>query len=225
MLCLTNYGLLLNSIVQFFKYFLNHNHAGDCAMVLECLARIYFDRGDYEACGQVLHMHAKVFQHCEKHVTRSGAEDGFIRFCTYTEYKTKKLMYEMNLILKQHMKSVPVFKELCQFEITHVPAKDHHFNKRWKKMYRKCRSLNKLSDAMILEVVKVHSLELGAVRVDSAHVQLHECGLCKKKERSCGEFMNCSRCKKVVYCGRECQKKHWKVHKSECKAASASGEK
>ncbi len=193
-------------------------------MVLECLTRIYFDRGDYEACGQVLHMHAKVFQHCKKHVTRSK-EDGYIRFCTFTEYKTKKIMYEMNLMLKHHMKSATVFRELCQFELTHVPAKDQHFNKRWKKMYRKCRSLDKLSDAMILEVVKAHSMECRAVKADLARVQLHECGLCEKKETSCGEFMNCSRCKKVAYCGRECQKKHWKVHKRECKAASASGGK
>lgn len=30
----------------------------------------------------------------------------------------------------------------------------------------------------------------------------------------------CSRCKSVQYCSRECQKKHWKVHKPDCKTAA-----
>jgi hypothetical protein len=55
---------------------------------------------------------------------------------------------------------------------------------------------------MILEVIKVHSLEFVAAKADSARVQLHEYGLCKKKETSLSEFMNCSRCKPMAYCGR-----------------------
>ena len=212
--CINNYF-----VVQFFEHFLNNGHTGDCAMVLELLTGIYYERGDYESCGQVLDMHAKVLHYCKKHVVRVG-EDGFTQFCLWSEYRTKQTMYEMNLILNHHLsRNIPLFKELCQFELTYKPAKDQILCKRWKKMFRKCRSLDDLSDAMILELIKVHSLEVGAVKVDSARVRLHECGLCKKKETSLGEFMNCSRCKKVAYCGRECQKQHWKTHKSNCKAA------
>jgi TPR repeat protein len=34
-----------------------------------------------------------------------------------------------------------------------------------------------------------------------------------------GALKPCSRCKAVVYCGKECQAKHWKTrgHKAECK--------
>jgi len=32
----------------------------------------------------------------------------------------------------------------------------------------------------------------------------------------------CQGCKAVWYCGKECQKKHWKVHKKECKVTDAS---
>ncbi|CAG8587421.1 17165_t:CDS:2 [Dentiscutata heterogama] len=39
---------------------------------------------------------------------------------------------------------------------------------------------------------------------------------------NCGKESNkrCSRCRKVVYCGADCQKSHYKEHKAFCKAAS-----
>lgn len=30
-------------------------------------------------------------------------------------------------------------------------------------------------------------------------------------------FKKCSRCKKVYYCSKECQKRHWPTHKLSCK--------
>eukprot|EP00986_Skeletonema_menzelii_P009825 scaffold4586_cov152-Skeletonema_menzelii.AAC.5 len=42
------------------------------------------------------------------------------------------------------------------------------------------------------------------------------CGHCGKYESN---LLQCSRCKSVHYCNRECQKKAWKTHKLECKAA------
>ena len=32
-------------------------------------------------------------------------------------------------------------------------------------------------------------------------------------------FKKCAACKRVAYCSKECQKKHWRVHKTECKSA------
>lgn len=36
---------------------------------------------------------------------------------------------------------------------------------------------------------------------------------------NCGKvaFTKCTGCKQVYYCGKDCQKKHWKLHKPECK--------
>lgn len=38
------------------------------------------------------------------------------------------------------------------------------------------------------------------------------CGFCKKNNVT----QKCSKCKKMYYCGVECQKKHWKYHKKNC---------
>ena len=48
--------------------------------------------------------------------------------------------------------------------------------------------------------------ELGAAR----------CDRCKKKESADLKLLVCSRCKKAVYCSRECQKSDWKTHKLRC---------
>ena len=45
------------------------------------------------------------------------------------------------------------------------------------------------------------------------------CGGCgDDKDESGKELMVCTRCKKKRYCGKDCQKKHWKLHKGVCKA-------
>ena len=40
----------------------------------------------------------------------------------------------------------------------------------------------------------------------------HRCYVCHKKSN-----LKCGRCKKYFYCNKDCQRKHWKKHKVECK--------
>lgn len=40
------------------------------------------------------------------------------------------------------------------------------------------------------------------------------CSNCGTKEK---KLMRCERCRTARYCSKECQKKHWKVHKKRCK--------
>ena len=39
------------------------------------------------------------------------------------------------------------------------------------------------------------------------------CACCQKSAET-----KCTACRKVYYCGKVCQKKHWKEHKFECKS-------
>ena len=43
----------------------------------------------------------------------------------------------------------------------------------------------------------------------------HQCAHCGKADD--GTLKKCVACSQVLYCNRECQKAHWKAHKSECK--------
>eukprot|EP00571_Detonula_confervacea_P017044 CAMPEP_0172310316 /NCGR_PEP_ID=MMETSP1058-20130122/11417_1 /TAXON_ID=83371 /ORGANISM="Detonula confervacea, Strain CCMP 353" /LENGTH=114 /DNA_ID=CAMNT_0013023109 /DNA_START=55 /DNA_END=395 /DNA_ORIENTATION=- len=42
------------------------------------------------------------------------------------------------------------------------------------------------------------------------------CSNCLKEEPSDLEFADCSNCKAAAYCSKECQRAHWKQHKTRC---------
>ena len=47
------------------------------------------------------------------------------------------------------------------------------------------------------------------------------CASCGKRKSEDHPLFNCTACSLVKYCGIECQKKHWKQHKKECKKRAA----
>ncbi|KAF9285292.1 hypothetical protein BGZ68_003981 [Mortierella alpina] len=50
-----------------------------------------------------------------------------------------------------------------------------------------------------------------------------KCGHCAKTEMaSGGKLKRCAKCKSALYCSRECQTSHWKVHKKVCATLGAT---
>jgi hypothetical protein len=55
------------------------------------------------------------------------------------------------------------------------------------------------------------------VEDDDNAVLVHSCALCQTEANH-----NCSQCKQVWYCGRHCQRHHWKEHKKDCQNSNAT---
>ena len=53
--------------------------------------------------------------------------------------------------------------------------------------------------------------------------RLQACAYCMAHEGNL-KLRKCAQCRAVVYCSAECQKKHWKVHKQQCKRLGGGGE-
>ena len=46
------------------------------------------------------------------------------------------------------------------------------------------------------------------------------CAACGKRRTACWPLRRCMRCELVWYCDRQCQKKHWRWHKRQCRAVA-----
>jgi hypothetical protein len=46
--------------------------------------------------------------------------------------------------------------------------------------------------------------------------------VCHYCNKTVEKLLKCSKCKRVKYCSKECQKAHWKDHKKDCEAANNS---
>ncbi|KAJ7064901.1 hypothetical protein C8F01DRAFT_780114 [Mycena amicta] len=53
-----------------------------------------------------------------------------------------------------------------------------------------------------------------ALRVDK--VTRASCSVCYKTETKTQKFQRCGKCKKQIYCSKECQTKDWPLHKTNC---------
>ena len=62
-----------------------------------------------------------------------------------------------------------------------------------------------------------HGREIVSTSTELQSQSHEECANCKKAQPN---LKKCGACRKVQYCGKECQRAHWKEHKSNCKESS-----
>ena len=60
-------------------------------------------------------------------------------------------------------------------------------------------------------IFRLHPTAMGVVE-DLGDDDAGICPVCQKLAET-----KCTGCRKLFYCGRDCQRRHWKVHKFDCK--------
>lgn len=75
------------------------------------------------------------------------------------------------------------------------------------------------SDFLLLKCRKMNDDEIWSFlrKIDSRYDIPIACIYCGAFQRATEKHNQCSRCSNALYCSKECQKKHWKIHKLECK--------
>ena len=69
-------------------------------------------------------------------------------------------------------------------------------------------------------IIPIHSdLPQSACVSKSAISGKNTCIQCREQSRT--DLNLCARCRQVYYCGKSCQKKHWKTHRSQCESMRA----
>ena len=71
-----------------------------------------------------------------------------------------------------------------------------------------------------IEHTKARAKAINEKRSETAKLSKRHCANCGERN---SEMKKCADCGKVQYCSRECQKKHWKVHKEHCKKVPKPG--
>lgn len=210
--------------MNFFEHPGNMQHCEHTCGILGTLATTYRQRRDYESCGRVLDLEDELLELYGGHTRLEGVPDGARRCYAGLHYKCLMIRYNMNLALQQYDKNIPIFRRQVDYELRYnlgFEQQEYLFLTEavLGKKNPTAKYLKRLSDAnimsMIMAPVKM-AREQGIGSKEKQRVALNTCGNCGMEEKALAQFPGCSVCKKTYYCGKECQKAHWKIHKNDC---------
>jgi hypothetical protein len=92
----------------------------------------------------------------------------------------------------------------------------------YKRLIRCMRILRGRDKPSVENVFMLAADFIGGLPVTASYFDVAEEGCCvyceESPEHVAMTLSRCGACKKVVYCGRACQKAHWPMHKAQCKA-------
>ena len=219
--------------MEFFKHDSNHEHAEHTCGILGTLATLLRQRGTYEECGNVLDMEEKVLGIFKEQSYAPGASMAQKNCCDSLEYLMNRIRYNLNNNLKQYRANIQVFRDLCIYEANYHLSHERQMHLFMVEVVKgdisdrrtTANDVHALSNdeclkAIILPITSCSDSPdfIREQAKGKKRTELLTCGneSCNKQEMSLGQFKSCKRCDKVVYCGKECQKKAWKAHKKIC---------
>lgn len=214
--------------MTFFKHPENVEHAEHTCGILGTLATIYRQRGTLEICEEVLDMEDRVLQVYKQHCLAQQSNTGMRRCFETLEFKCNHIRYNLCFAQKRYDENVRLYRLLMDYELRHnLPFEDQLYLFMITAVLHKkptAKVLYQLTDADIRKLIQAALTQPGDLGADAqaAKVALQKCKQCQAVETALAQFKSCSRCKQVYYCGRDCQKGHWKKHKKKCMSMAAS---
>eukprot|EP00553_Chaetoceros_curvisetus_P000017 CAMPEP_0204621330 /NCGR_PEP_ID=MMETSP0717-20131115/7070_1 /ASSEMBLY_ACC=CAM_ASM_000666 /TAXON_ID=230516 /ORGANISM="Chaetoceros curvisetus" /LENGTH=300 /DNA_ID=CAMNT_0051635703 /DNA_START=207 /DNA_END=1109 /DNA_ORIENTATION=+ len=228
--------------LHFFRNLQNQGHAGDSTLILRELSCIYEGRKLWEECEAVLDFQDELLNILRKHNLSPNKLYDLSDLISNKEYQLLSNRYTLNNELGRYKENAYVLKELVRLEKKLLMPDEQHDSKLWNtsvKIYKYTVSdrlpseridqlsvddvakvllhARKLTDRARLTCPKIGKLidEAGRKPIDTK-MDLLKCDYCSKEETFLGELKKCFKCKKVVYCNKDCQKKAWSRHKKAC---------
>lgn len=187
--------------------------------MLGTLATVYRQQGLLDECAKVLDLEADVLvvyvQQCRQEGTHRA-----ITCCETVEFKYRIIRFNLNLQTQQYDKNVSILRQQLIYELKYaVCTKEQlYLPMIHPKSKRTLRYLQTLPDAELKRIILWMAQSEFTNYKYAKYVQLAVCAQCGTQEtRTIGDYRKCSSCGAVHYCGRDCQRKHWKLsHKKDC---------
>ena len=210
--------------LEFFDHPDNYHHAEHTCGILGTLATIYRQRGDLAWCAAVLDMEEEVLTRYRR--VSTGAPPAQVRCCDELAYKYQIIRYNLFFMTERYDECGGLFRELAAFELKYdFPFDAQNY------LFMLVAILKKKPTAAVLQSLtnaEIRKCVIAPLKIQGSpsdfmgsadaqkRVALQVCAKCGAKEAAMAQFKKCTMCKVTFYCGRECQKAHWKVHKKTC---------
>lgn len=189
-------------------------------------------RGDVTKSLEILHLDEQILTKYQA-ITRAMPDDNPQR-----EHCVAELTYKFNLLAsnanqqaRKKKECLKAFRAGARYEI----EQQYSFERQklafliapisyamGNEDYMSIDVLDQTSDDQIWAIMMSSLQNPTNVSSPPSNVEPWICDGCGEVEELCGDYKCCSKCKKAQYCSRDCQVKHWKMHKPDCKKNRAN---
>ena len=214
-----------------------------CSGLLGTYATILRQRGEYARCQAVMRLYTRVIERYEAMTvatapSKSNTERAATKRCVDGLFYTY-LLIKFNLagptntgtIMTANLADIGRdYRRVAAYEIStgiHARGTDNFAFMLSGAGRVTLKTLKKLNDRKLgllyrkaMELFADPKTKQRSDRTDAKQkkkVAFHQCAMCNSTESFLNDYMKCSRCGRVFYCSKECQVKHWPVHKATCK--------